>query len=124
MEVPKPTTLRRLWTYVHEAVHLGSTISSVLTGNNYLTSEAEAELGALRIFEAERLTPSLRHLRATRRRIEYEAEKDKKEFGRSTRRWSGSVSASSTGGSPPRWKCKNLCKRGRKERSPGESGTA
>ena len=78
MEVPAPITVRRLWTYLHEAVHMGSSIPSVLAGNNYSTSEAEAELGALRILEAEGLTLSPR---AIRRRIEYEARKDRREFG-------------------------------------------
>ena len=27
-EVPAPTTIRRLWTYLHEAVHMGSAIPS------------------------------------------------------------------------------------------------
>jgi hypothetical protein len=81
MEVPAPTTIRRLWTYLHEAVHMGSAIPSILEGNNYSTSEAEAELGALRILESEGLSLSLRALKATRRRIEYEARKDRRQFG-------------------------------------------
>jgi hypothetical protein len=81
MEVPRPTTVRRLWTYVHEAVHMGSAIPSILTGSNYSSSEAEAELGALRIFESEGIPLSLLHLRSTRRRIEYEARKDQRQFG-------------------------------------------
>ena len=28
MEVPALTTIRRLWTYLHEAVHMGSAIPS------------------------------------------------------------------------------------------------
>jgi hypothetical protein len=79
MEVPEPITLRRLWTYLHEAVHMGSSIPSIYQGNNYSTSEAE--LGALRILESEGLKLGLRALRATRRRIEFEADRDRKEFG-------------------------------------------
>ena len=81
MEVPEPTTIRRLWTYLHEAVHMHSAISPSLEGNNYSSSEAEAELGALRILESEGLKLSLRVLKATRRRIEFEVRKDFKEFG-------------------------------------------
>ena len=76
MEVPEPTTIRRLWTYLHEAVHMHSAISPSLEGNNYSSSEAEAELGALRILESEGLKLLLRVLKAIRRRIEFEARKD------------------------------------------------
>ena len=81
IEVPRPKTLRRLWSYLHEAAHIVSSIPSLYEGNNYSSSEAEAELGALRALESEGLFLSLRALRATRRRIEYEARKDRKEFG-------------------------------------------
>jgi hypothetical protein len=81
MEVPKPTTIHKLWTYVHESVHMGSKLSPVLAGNNYSSSEAEADLGALRILEFEGLEPSLRFLKAIRRRTEYEARKDQRQFG-------------------------------------------
>jgi hypothetical protein len=67
--------------YLHETVHMRSSISLRLEGNNYSSSKAEAELGALRIFEAEGLKLSLRYLKSTRKHIEYEARKDTKEFG-------------------------------------------
>jgi hypothetical protein len=81
MEVPEPTTIRKLWTYLHDSVYMGSAIPSIYTGNNYSSSEAEAELGALRILESEGIKLPLRHLKATRRRIDYEARKDRREFG-------------------------------------------
>jgi hypothetical protein len=58
-----------------------SLISPIYEGNNYSSSEAEAELGALRILESEGLRLSLRALKATRRRIDFEARKDTQEFG-------------------------------------------
>jgi hypothetical protein len=81
IEVPRPTTFHQLWTYVHECVHMRSAISPIHEGNNYSSSEAEADLGALRILESEGLKPSLRFLKGVRRRIEYEARKDQRQSG-------------------------------------------
>jgi hypothetical protein len=78
---PTPEDAPAALTYLHEAVHIVSSIPSLYEGNNYSSSEAEAELGALRALESEGLFLSLCALRTTRRRIEYEARKDRKEFG-------------------------------------------
>jgi hypothetical protein len=42
IEVPRPTTIRKLWTYLHETVHIVSSIPSLYEGNNYSNSEPYA----------------------------------------------------------------------------------
>jgi hypothetical protein len=81
MEVPKPTTLTRLWTYLHECIHLRSKISPVREGNNYSAFEAEADLGVLQILEAEGIKIPPRTLKSRGRYIELHAREDNKQFG-------------------------------------------
>jgi hypothetical protein len=81
MQVPEPTTLGRLWTYLHECTHIqlhNSWEARAAEGNNYSRAEAEAEFGALQILEAEGVRVPLRILKARRKYIEFHVREDEK----------------------------------------------
>ena len=56
MEVPTPNTVGRLWTYLHECVHMRLSRSVRPEGNAYSRIEAEADLEVMRILDEEGVT--------------------------------------------------------------------
>jgi len=55
IEAPVPNTLARLWVFLHECQHMALHSVAYINLHTRARTEAEAELGVLRIFEAEKL---------------------------------------------------------------------